>query len=256
MKFYPFSLVTAVLLLANCGGSDDQTNSTVEHNADTTAALHEEPHLQMSPYTYGIDISKYQGDEVNFLDFNQDSLSFVICKATEGTTVVDPDFKTNWQTITEKGYIGGAYHFYRSDDDPTTQANFFLANFPDPGDRHLPMVIDVEGGGINSSSTPEQVTADVLTFLKVLEEARGKAPIIYTNHSTGSKYLTSADFSKYPLWIADYSGDDEPNIPTIWEEVGWHIWQKTDNYQIDGKGNDFDVYNGSRAHLEAFLEKQ
>lgn len=40
----------------------------------------------IAQFVYGIDISKYQGDEVAFLDKQKDSLSFIICKATEGIT--------------------------------------------------------------------------------------------------------------------------------------------------------------------------
>ena len=64
-------------------------------------------------FVYGIDVSDFQGDEVDFLDKQKDSLSFVICKATEGITYTDPEFQNNWKTIPEKGFIRGAYHFYR-----------------------------------------------------------------------------------------------------------------------------------------------
>jgi lysozyme len=59
----------------------------------------------------GIDISKFQGNEINQLNKQTDQLTFIICKATEGITYTDPDFKTNWPMIQSKGYVRGAYHF-------------------------------------------------------------------------------------------------------------------------------------------------
>ena len=75
---------------------------------------------------YGIDISKYQGDEVDLLNKKKDSLSFIICKATEGITYTDPKFHQNWQLISAKKFIKGAYHFYRCQDDPIKQAAHYL----------------------------------------------------------------------------------------------------------------------------------
>ena len=66
------------------------------------------------PKIYGIDISMYQGKEVGEIHKKNDSLGFIICKATEGITYTDPDFSYNWKNIKEKSFIRGAYHFYRS----------------------------------------------------------------------------------------------------------------------------------------------
>jgi lysozyme len=73
------------------------------------------------PFVYGIDISHHQNNEIDYISKTLDSLSFVICKATEGVTYTDPLFSKNWKTIKARGFIRGAYHFYRSDDDPIAQ---------------------------------------------------------------------------------------------------------------------------------------
>ena len=42
------------------------------------------------PFVYGIDISHHQNNEIDFISKTSDSLSFVICKATEGVTYTEP----------------------------------------------------------------------------------------------------------------------------------------------------------------------
>lgn len=247
-------IIFIATLITSCGNADETDNgnstndSTQVENRDTLSEQ------LTSTFVYGIDISKYQGDEVDFFEFKNDSLTFIICKATEGITYTDPDFSQNWTNITEKGYVGGAYHFYRSNDNPDQQADHFLAAISNVSQDHLPAIVDFEGEGIIGDPSADQVEADLLSFLNTIEKSTGRVPIIYTNHYIGNKYLTSSSFAKYPLWIADYSDADEPTIPSIWENEGWAIWQRTDSYSIGGVSNDLDLFNGSLQEFKAFLK--
>src|SRR5688572_591209 len=93
---------------------------------------------------YGLDISNYQGDEIDFLNKKKDSLFFVICKATEGLTVTDSTFDRNWKAIQGKGFIKGAYHFYHCTDDPVRQAEYFSSVIGPLSKDDFPPVIDFE----------------------------------------------------------------------------------------------------------------
>lgn len=256
MKTNNLYFVLIISVLASCSANNESDPSQAQRDT-ATVAVNEPENLTAteSALVYGIDISKYQGDESAILDTKKDSLSFVICRATQGFTYVDPDFHSNWTTITEKGFVGGAYHFYMSGDSPSSQANHFLSVFKAVGEDHFPPIIDFEGGGIQSGAEPAKVESDLLTFLQLIEEKTNRVPIIYTNHSTGSKYLTASDFAKYPLWIADYSNNEEPHLPSIWEDKGWILWQKTDSYMIANIKNDFDVFKGSKDDLTAFIKQ-
>jgi hypothetical protein len=53
---------------------------------------------------------------------------FVFIKATEGTSRLDPAFKTNWDQAGQHGFVRGAYHYFRSGNG-NAEANNFLNVF-------------------------------------------------------------------------------------------------------------------------------
>jgi lysozyme len=202
---------------------------------------------------YGIDISKYQGDEIDFLEDNKDSLSFVVCKATEGINLTDPDFSNNWKMIKEKGFIRGAYHFYHCGGDTILQARNFLSALDSLAVTDLPPIIDFEEAGVNGCP-PSGVQTNLLGFLRQVEKKSGRIPIIYTDNNTANNHLTDPVFAKYPLYIADYSKSQSPIVPNLWKVQNWAIWQKTDSLKLDGNYYDFDVYNGHMMDLKNFIK--
>lgn len=204
----------------------------------------------------GIDVSHYQGD----IPWNNlsTSIDFAICKASEGKSLLDTEFKANWANIKSSGRIRGAYHFYLTSDDPVTQANFFWKTVSDYEATDLPLILDIESASLRGTVTPEQLQKDILEFLNSLQEASGKTPIIYSNTSFATQYLNNAALARYPLWVAEYTSRDDPKIPSAWQEVGWNFWQKSDTYdlgKIEGDV-DFDLFNGSREQLIQFISKE
>ena len=202
----------------------------------------------------GIDISHYQGA----LDWNElsDKITFVICKATEGRSLVDTEFTDNWSNIKNSGRIRGAYHFYISSDDPVQQANFFWQTIPSYAHDDLPLVLDIESASLRGNITNEHLQSDVLTFLQTLESLSSKTPMIYSNTDFAQQYLNSKEFAIYPLWVAEYTSNSAPRVPAAWSETGWVFWQRSDTYDLkaDHGDTDFDLFNGSTEKLKDFLE--
>jgi GH25 family lysozyme M1 (1,4-beta-N-acetylmuramidase) len=75
------------------------------------------------PITWLVDISHWQGD-LNIAQVAREGYSACVCKATEGSTYVDPTFDRNIAAIKKAGMIPGAYHFIR-DGDGAAQARHF-----------------------------------------------------------------------------------------------------------------------------------
>lgn len=206
------------------------------------------------PQIFGIDISHFQGDEIDFLNKNGDQLSFIICKATEGETYTDPDFKTNWSMIQEKGFVRGAYHFYHCDDDPMKQAELFLSAIGKLSKSDFPLIVDFEENSIDKGCNQADIQKNLLTFLNILEQKTGKKPILYTDVNIGNSQINNAVFSEYNLWIADYDTESAPRIPSVWKAKTWTIWQKNPDYSMGTYSDDYDVFNGNSDDFTNFIQ--
>ena len=198
---------------------------------------------------YGVDISKWNGDAAEEID-PSDSISFIICKATEGTTLVDPDFDSNWEIIRNKKCILGAYHFYQSDDNPLEQATHYLSTVKANGTTDMVPIVDIEQGSLPASIPTEQgpLQKNFLLFLKAVEKTCHCIPMIYTNSGFANYYLQDTVFAHYPLWLAAYTKGDPP-VPTAWKKKGYKIWQKKNSYQVETRVFDFDVFYGKKKDL-------
>ncbi len=230
-----------------------KTPETPEKTEKQNTSKPPPPTVNTAP-AYGIDISMFQGKEIDFLNRKKDSLTFIFCKATEGITYTDPQFSNNWTTIPEKGFIRGAYHFYHSADDPVLQADNFARAIADIKKSDIPPVVDFEGGGIDKAQSVDLIQRDLIIFLKAIETKLNRKPMIYTDMPTGNKYLNDPAFSDYALWIAYYVDVKEPPLPDAWKSKSWNFWQKNSSYKIDDRNNDFDVFNGDEAALKAFIQ--
>lgn len=192
---------------------------------------------------HGIDISRYQG-EINWDRLRSNALidgcplRFIIIKATEGSTKVDPNFEDNFYQAREYGFIRGAYHFWSTKSPARSQAYFFLKKAHlENGD--LPPVLDIEHKSANQSI--EDFQTDVLAWLHIVEDRYHVKPIIYTYYNFKEKYLSAPVFDDYPYWIAHYYVDK------VEYKGKWKFWQHTDTGVLPGiKGNvDLNIYNGS-----------
>jgi GH25 family lysozyme M1 (1,4-beta-N-acetylmuramidase) len=92
----------------------------------------------LEPFVEGIDVSWYQKK----IDWKQmaNSKVFAFIKATEGTSLEDKLFASNWSGARNAGLLRGAYHFFHPSVDPIEQADFFLSKV---ATCELPPVLDV-----------------------------------------------------------------------------------------------------------------
>ena len=190
----------------------------------------------------GIDISHYQGkidwELLQNAMIEKSPIRFVVMKATEGASKIDPSFNENFQQAREYGFIRGAYHFWSNKSSARQQAYFFLDKVPlEVGD--LPPVLDVEHKPADKSV--EDFQRDVLTWLHIVEDRYHVKPIIYTYYKFKMTNLNNPVFDDYPYWIAHYYVDK------IEYKGEWKFWQHTDAGRLPGiKGYvDFNIYNGS-----------
>ncbi|CAD0221145.1 glycoside hydrolase family 25 protein [Chryseobacterium sp. D764] len=213
------------------------------HNSEREAARIQRILTSNLDKTYGFDVSHYQSRE----DIKWDSLSignktipleFVVMRATMGNRSADKHFEEFWEMAKKNDLIRGAYHFYRADEDPVIQANNFLANVKlESGD--LPPILDIEK--IPKRKTNKKLIEDLKVWCKIVEEAYGEKPIIYTYYHYHKDFL-KGEFEGYPLWLANYN-----DVPSPSPDDQWDFWQFTENGIVHGINAkvDLDIYNGN-----------
>ena len=186
----------------------------------------------------GVDISSYQAD-VDMEKLKEQNIEFVYIKATEGTTIRDEKFATNWANAKKAGLPSGAYHFFSYDTPGDTQAQNFIKTVGDDLKGRLLPVVDVEYYGDKEKNPPEKedVVRELTVFLKALEEKYGIKPMIYTRSEIYDKYLQ--DFSgEYKMWMSSLY------TPLSWNYHGdWYIWQYLNRGTLEG-------YSGGEKYID------
>lgn len=204
----------------------------------------------------GVDISNHQRG----LDISKIQCDFVIVKATEGKSYVDPSCDKFFQQALSLNKKLGVYHFANNSDNTAKQeADWFIKNTQGYIGKAIP-VLDWE----------DNVTDNVdwaLEWLQRVEEAYGTKPMIYMSESVVNRH----DWSKvvagnYGLWVAkyrDYNPDynyDMTNAgssPSVkyWKTIA--MWQWTSCGRLDGwNGNlDLDEFYGDTNAWDAYVGK-
>ena len=223
---FPLASVAAVLLaagLASCGAGHTER--------------------QTGYARVGIDVSHHQ-EAIDWSAVAADGVDFAFVKATEGVDHADTRFCGNWADAKTAGLVRGAYHFFRADRDGRAQADHFhRAVELRPGD--LPAVVDVE---TLDGATPEQLIANLRTWLFLTEIRTGAKPLIYTNLKFYYRHL-AGHFDGYPLWIARYSS----HAPALSPATAPAFWQYGNRGRVAGIAGDvdLDVFLGDAAAFEA-----
>ncbi len=233
-----FLAAVAAFGLVACGNKESRENDRTMQPRT--------PEQIVADLEHGIDVSDHSG-VIDWDSVAAQGYKFVFLKATEGEDLKDSLFDAHWPVLKEKGFVRGAYHFYVTEDEPDTMAAFFIQNVTlEPGD--FAPVVDIETIGHN---TPPGLRDRFARFLGLLENHYGIKPIIYTTAKFWNEHL-KADFSEYPLWVAEYEVD-QPTLPEGWTD--YHIWQWQGDAIVPGveKGADISRVNKNHGELAELI---
>lgn len=213
------------------------------------------PELVLAPVTsnvcpggttvLGIDVSKWQGT-INWASVKAAGVKFAIIRVSDGTNYLDEKFVANWNGAKAQGILRGAYQFFRSNQDPTAQANILIGKLQQYGIGEIPPVIDVETtDGVGAGTRASRIG----TWLSRVQSQIGKKPIIYTSPYFWESNVNSAAYASNPLWIAHWTSGC-PSIPHQWTR--WTFHQYSDNGRISGISGAVDLnrFNGTLAQLQ------
>lgn len=146
----------------------------------------------------GVDISSYQGN----IDLAALPIDFVIIKATEGNSYVNPYCDSKYQQAKSLNLLRGVYHYATGRTSGTEEADWFLKNIEGYiGDAIL--VLDWENGAVNKG------VGYAKEFLDRVYSRTGIKPLLYVNRSTIDSYdWSSVVNADYGLWLATLDGSE------------------------------------------------
>lgn len=195
-----------------------------------------------SKYLFGIDVSHYQGKiKWSKVKESHHPIKYVFIRSTMGKNGVDSRFDENWKKADEYGYIRGAYHYYRPNENSTEQFSNYAKKVTLTNGDFIP-ILDVEKP---SKFGKDNLQKGVLNWLKLAKKKYGVKPMIYSGRTFYEQNL-KAVLKDYPTWIASYSSK------TKVKHMNWNFHQFTEKVKVKGikgyvDGNDF---NGTIIDLE------
>lgn len=203
----------------------------------------------------GIDISNHQKG----LDLSKVACDFVIIKATEGKSYVDPCCDTFFQQGLNLGKKLGVYHFANnSDNTPEQEAEWFITNTRGYIGKAIP-ILDWEDSGHTGD------VAWALRWLQLVEQAYGCKPMIYMSESVvNSNDWSSVANADYGLWVAKYRDNnadynyDMSNAgskPSVKHWGFYALWQWTSSGRLDNWSENLDCneFYGDNSTWDAYL---
>lgn len=180
----------------------------------------------------GIDISNWQSG-INLAAVPAD---FVICKATEGTGYVSPDFTRQMNQASSAGKRIGAYH-YANGGNVQAEADHFI-NQVKPYLGKAILALDWEAQ--NNAGWANNDFAWCKSFCDYVTSKTGIKPLIYIQQSA----MNRLDGVGYGLWVAQYADMN----PTGYQEHPWNegsyscvMRQYASTGRLDGYGSNLDL---------------
>lgn len=183
----------------------------------------------------GVDVSQWQGSEIDFKKVKAAGVKFVIIRAGFGkySSQKDPTFEDNYKKAKAAGLNVGAYwySYAKTLDDAKEEAAACISVIKGKT-FEMPIYFDLE----NQSQFVKGKTFcsnAVKTFCNALETA-GYWAGLYISRSPLQNYITSEVANRYSLWVAEHA--------TKCNYSGYYgMWQYTSKGKINGIAGDVDL---------------
>ena len=183
----------------------------------------------------GLDVSVYQGYDIDYNKVKQAGYSFVMPRCGYGNMVAypyqkDPTFETNYKNAKAAGLSLGAYFYsYALDADSAKREAQGVLNIIKGKQFDYPIALDIEENSQMNLSAGQKA-AVIEAFISVLENA-GYYVVLYSYES----FLNSVPITtlaKYDIWCANINR--KPSMR-------YGIWQDSWTGRINGINGDVDT---------------
>ena len=159
----------------------------------------------MTDNVLGLDVNRYRVG-VPIKQAKSQGVRFLIAKATEGLTWVDPTYEDYKLEAQNRNLPFGSYMYWRVVYDAAKSAAHYVKTM---GDTEFPPIVDVERYlnriyGTNIPLRPISVNRNHLRItLNEVERLSGRRPMIYTNFASWRTIMGDDPILReYPIWLA------------------------------------------------------
>lgn len=196
-------------------------------------------------FMLGADFSHHQWNKDEKKRFNPSYLDFIIIKATEGMTYVDPRMNDWLQLIVDTRGESGApfiffYHYARPENNnPAEEALHFIETI-EPHLGNCGIALDWEGKALEVPNGNKWA----IDWLQRVQAATGfkTTPLFYTSAAYTNRYKEVA-MQGFPLWVAHY-GTTKPRVES---------WGKPTIWQFTSQPFDMNIFFGSPADMVGLI---
>lgn len=196
----------------------------------------------------GIDISSHQKG----INVSAVPCDFVIIKATQGTSYINPDCDRAYHQAKAAGKCLGVYH-YASGGGAVAEADFFLKNIKNYIGEAI-LVLDWES---YQNSVYNQGPAYCKQFLDRVYEKTGVRALVYISKSVCRAYDWSAIAPNHGLWVAQYANNNPTGyqISPWTDNKGYGAWSGPAIFQYSSSGR-LSGYNGDLDINIAYMDRE
>lgn len=196
--------------------------------------------IDISSYQTGINLEKVPGD-------------FVIIKATEGTSYVNPACNDQYMSAKKSGKKIGLYHFASTGSTAEEQANYFVDNVKNYLiEDHSLAFLDWEAQAVTMGTNWAK------TFLDTVSKRISATPMIYMSKSITNAFDWTKVSKSYALWGAQYATMDPQlgyNKKPWSDNKPWGAWGTPTIFQYSSTGK-LSGWNGSLDLNMAYFDRK
>ena len=178
----------------------------------------------------GIDIASYQKG----INLGVVPCDFVIIKATQGLSYVNPDFERAYKQAKSSGKLLGIYH-YANGAGATKEADFFIKVI---GNRIGEAILVLDWEGAQNPQFGKSDVSYVRAFCDRVYDETGVRPLVYMSKSVCRAHDWSSVASNYALWAAQYANNNTTGYQSHpWTDSrSYGAWDAPVIFQYSSKG--------------------
>lgn len=183
--------------------------------------------------TKGIDISTWQGDNIDWNAVRSSGVEYVMIRSNFGWTGIDNRFAKNIEGAYNAGLKVGVYLYsYATNTEEAAKEFANLKRTIEPYRNMIsyPVAYDIEDNRAQGSLSVNELTDIVVKFCDLVKDA-GYKPMVYASVSWLEKKLDYNRIKDYDIWVAQYYSVCQYIYP-------YNMWQHSSSGSVNGiEGN-------------------